>query len=322
MSTEAIMIVGPPAAGKSTLVRQFEAQGFTILNRDTLGGSISGLSMRLREAHARGDRRFVFDNTHGTKESRAGIVETLRNLGIPVRCLVMQTTPEQAQFNAARRLVQKYSKLLAAADMKGLKDPNAFPPVAQSAYFKHFEHPTCVEGFTTIEVVPFVRSLGPEYTNKALILDFDGTLRETISGAKYPTDPADVRVLPGRVDVLRRYQRMGYLLLGASNQSGVAKGALTVDQAEACFRQTSKLLGFDYTQGGLGPAIDVQFCPHASGPPQCWCQKPLPGMGVVHIERYKLDPSQCIYVGDMTKDATFAKRCGFRFYLASDFFGG
>lgn len=37
MTSEAVMIVGPPAAGKSTYVRQFAAEGFTILNRDTLG---------------------------------------------------------------------------------------------------------------------------------------------------------------------------------------------------------------------------------------------------------------------------------------------
>lgn len=312
MTPEAVMIVGPPAAGKSTLVREFTTQGFTTLNRDTLGGTIDGLAVRLQEAHARGDRRFVFDNTHGTVESRRKILQTLAQLGIPVRCLVLATTPEQAQFNAARRLVQKYGKLLAAADMKGLKDPNAFPPVAQSAYFKHYEAPTCVEGFTTVEVVPFVRHLGAGYAQKAIILDYDGTLRETISGAKYPTDPTDIRILPGRREKLQRYSTQGWLLLGASNQSGVAKGALTLEQAKACFDRTNELLG-------MGP-IDVQFCPHASGPPQCWCQKPLPGMGVVHIEKYGLDPAQCVYVGDMTKDATFAKRCGFKFAQASTFF--
>ena len=46
----------------------------------------------------------------------------------------------------------------------------------------------------------------------------------------------------------------------------------------------------------------------------------MPGMGVQFIEKYKLDPSQCIMVGDMKTDQTFAERCGFQFINAQKFF--
>ena len=43
-------------------------------------------------------------------------------------------------------------------------------------------------------------------------------------------------------------------------------------------------------------------------------------MGVEYIEKYKLDASQCIMVGDMKVDNTFANRCGFPFVHADEFF--
>ena len=42
----------------------------------------------------------------------------------------------------------------------------------------------------------------------------------------------------------------------------------------------------------------LEYCPHAAGPPQCWCRKPLPGLGVSLTHRQHLDPTACIYVGD------------------------
>jgi len=43
-------------------------------------------------------------------------------------------------------------------------------------------------------------------------------------------------------------------------------------------------------------------------------------MGVVFIEKYKLDPSKCLMVGDRGEDKTFAARCGFKFQFAESFF--
>jgi HAD superfamily hydrolase (TIGR01662 family) len=95
-------------------------------------------------------------------------------------------------------------------------------------------------------------------------------------------------------------QKEGYLLLGASNQSGVAKGQLTAADAEACFAETAKQLGVEFTE--------VKYCPHKVPPIGCYCRKPGPGMGVELIVKYKLDPKQCIFVGDQTTDKSFAEK--------------
>ena len=113
------------------------------------------------------------------------------------------------------------------------------------------------------------------------------------------------------VPTLKKYQKEGYLLLGASNQSGIAKGILTEADAKACFDETNTQLGLK---------IDYQFCPHKVPPISCFCRKPGPGIGAHFIEKYKLNPVECIMVGDMGSDKTFAQRCGFQFIDESKFF--
>jgi histidinol phosphatase-like enzyme len=71
-------------------------------------------------------------------------------------------------------------------------------------------------------------------------------------------------------------------------------------------------------QEQLGVAIEVLYCPHAAGAPTCWCRKPLPGLGVVFIQRHRLDPSQCVYVGSGPQDRVFARRLGFEYRDANE----
>jgi len=64
----------------------------------------------------------------------------------------------------------------------------------------------------------------------------------------------------------------------------------------------------------------VEYCPHAACPPSCWCRKPLPRLGVVFVHRHRLDLTQCIYVGAGPQDRAFARRLGFQYSEANDFF--
>ena len=115
-----------------------------------------------------------------------------------------------------------------------------------------------------------------------------------------------------RVDTRRRYRDAGFRLLGISNQSGVAAGHLTEEAALACIARTNALLGVD---------IEAEICPHPAGrAPACYCRKPMPGIGVLFIERYQLDPARCLMVGDLDTDRGFAEAAGFRFVHADDFF--
>jgi len=319
---EIVIIIGIQAAGKSTIVGKYENLGYYRVNRDNLGGNLAKLNEHVEKLMASVTCGFVLDNTYGTKESRKAVLEMAKRNGYMVRCVWVKTPIEEAQYNASYRLLKKFvlegsprfkvHEILGPDCAKIGKDQVCVPAIAQYAYRKTFEEPDMREGFVAIDHVPFVRApLPPDHCNKAIILDYDGTLRVCKSGSKYPVDPEDVKVLPGRAETLRKYAADGYLLLGASNQSGVEKGDLTHDQVKACFDRTNELLGL---------SIDYQYCPHHSFPIRCYCRKPLPGMGVYLIEKYHLDPSQCIMVGDSTSDKTFAKRSRFRFMSPEEFF--
>jgi HAD superfamily hydrolase (TIGR01662 family) len=305
------LILGYNGGGKSTYAESYVAQGYTRLNRDELGGKLDSLPVLLTDLHKKGNRKFVLDNTYADIESRKSIIECGKKLGLPVNCIWLDTSFEDAQFNACQRMIRKTGKLLSPEEMKITKDPNLFPPVALFSYKKRFQKPTTAEGFSTVNRVAFVRKKDPKYCNKALILDYDDTLRRSKGEHPFPVKPEDVEILSGRTKKLREYQEKGYQLFGVSNQSGVAKGILTAAQAHACFERTNELLGLH---------IDYKFCPHNIPPVNCYCRKPHVGHGVWLIEEHLLDREQCIFVGDQTTDKTFAQRCGFRYYHADEFF--
>lgn len=308
---EILMVMGYPASGKSTYVDKKLREGYMRLNRDTLGGTLDSLAARLDAEITAGRRSFVLDNTYPTIESRRPILAVGKQHNIPVRCLLLDTSIEDAQVNACVRMIRIEGKLLMPEEVKRVKNPNIFPPAALFGYRKSFQKPDLSEGFAAIEKVPFQREAEAGYSGKALLLDYDGTLRKTKSGDKYPKHPDDIEILPGRKEVLERYLKEGYRLLGVSNQGDVARGKLTLADAEACFQKTNELLGIP---------IEVAFCPHNPAPINCYCRKPMPGLAVAYIEKYKLDRRETIMVGDMTSDQTFANRAGIRYVDAAAFF--
>src|SRR5262249_27601921 len=131
------------------------------------------------------------------------------------------------------------------------------------------------------------------------------------TGHRTPRSADDVEAVDGTGEVLRTYASAGWNVLGLSWQPEIAEGAVAAADVDAAFARMRALLGV---------AIDVLHCPHAAGPAGCWCRKPRPGLGVVLIERYRLDPAGCIYVGEGPQDPGFARRLGFEYRAASDFF--
>lgn len=305
------MVFGFPASGKSTLTKDFVAQGYTSLNRDTEGGTIVGLLPKMEQLLKDG-KKIVLDNLFAKAETRKPFIDLAKQYGQTISCSVMGTSIEDAQFNAVQRMIDLTGSFPSLEEIKKSKHPNIFPVVVLFKYKKEYEKPTVEEGFDTIETIKFVRKENPAFTNKALILDYDGTLRECIGGnGKFPVSEEQIEIKSGRTKIIDEYRARGYHILGVSNQSGVAKGELTYDKATALFQHTNKLLGTE---------IDFTFCPHQSAPPNCYCRKPQVGFGVEFINKYKLNRKECIFVGDLKTDETFSKRCGFKFIHAEEFF--
>jgi len=315
MSTQKItMLIGLPGSGKSTRVNT-EKRGTVVLSRDKEGGLISDLLPKMEKAVSDGAVHIILDCTFLTAASRAPFIILARQLQVPIEAVFLKADPATVQYNLCWRMCQRYGKVLRTKeDYEKVKDdPNMFPPAAFFSMQKKFEAPNKSEGFAHIEEVAGTRApLPPEFCNGAVIVDYDGTVRDTKSGDKYPLHPKDVLAFPQAAKKLQKLAAEGVLLLGASNQSGVAKGKPSMETCHDCFKETNRQLGVEI-------AYDFDFSP--AGPTSSWHRKPMCGMAVDAIWRHKLDPRKVIFVGDMTSDRTFAERVGFKFEYAKDFFG-
>jgi hypothetical protein len=230
-----------------------------------------------------------------------------------VRCVFLSTSLEDAQVNAVQRIVAKYGRLLEPEEMRTIskRDVSAFGPSVLFRYQRELEPPHPSEGFSGIDETPIVRTRDRSFRERAVLVWCDGVLRRRRSAPGPGPNASNEEVFAERGGVLRRYRDDGWRVLGLSWQPEVADKTMSADEVRAGFERMQKLLGLE---------IEVEYCPHAAGPPVCWCRKPLPGLGVVFIERHRLDPAQCIYVGAGPQDPGFARRLGFQYQSADEFF--
>ena len=308
---DVVLVMGLGGAGKSTRARELAARGYERLNRDEAGGPLAALLPELEAHLAAGRRQVVLDNTYLTRAARNAVVETAWRQGAPVRCVWLQTSVEDAQVNVVQRMIARYGRLLDAGECRraAREDPGALAPSVLFRHRRELEPPSLAEGFTRVEAVPFRREARAGYEARALIVWYDGIVRTSRSGARSPRSADDVAVAPGWGEVLRRHREEGWLLLGLSWEPEVARGAMTADAVESVLARTHELLGV---------RLEDAWCPHGEGRAECWCRKPLPGLGVTLIERHRLDPARSVYVGRDATDRAFARALGFIYAEAAD----
>jgi histidinol-phosphate phosphatase family protein len=137
---------------------------------------------------------------------------------------------------------------------------------------------------------------------KAVLLDRDGTL---VVDVPYNGDPERVVAMPGAREAVGRLRAAGVPTAVVSNQSGVARGYVRVEQVEAVNRRVEELLG------PLGPWM---VCPH--GPWEgCRCRKPAPGLIVAAAGALGVEPADCVVIGDIGADVEAARAAGARAVL-------
>jgi D-glycero-D-manno-heptose 1,7-bisphosphate phosphatase len=128
---------------------------------------------------------------------------------------------------------------------------------------------------------------------KALFIDRDDTL---IVDKVYLADPAGVEILPGVPEGLRRARELGYKLFLFTNQSGIGRGYYTIEDAHRVNARMEELIGLPRPL-----FVEIGIAPEAPDQPSLY-RKPSPRFITEMIAKYKLNPAQCIMVGDRESD--------------------
>ena len=138
--------------------------------------------------------------------------------------------------------------------------------------------------------------------SKLIILDRDGVINE--DSDEFIKSPDEFVLIKGSCHAIVRLKQANYNVVIATNQSGISRKLLDIDMLNRIHLKLHNELS------GLGVAIDgIFFCPH--GPDDgCDCRKPKPGLFYDISQRFQVDLSSVISVGDSLRDLQASKIAG------------
>ena len=135
----------------------------------------------------------------------------------------------------------------------------------------------------------------------AIFLDRDGTLNVEVN---YLSAPEQLQLIAGAATAVQQLRAAGYAIIVVTNQSGLARGYLTLDDLRAIHEKLRRELALG------GAWVDaIYFCPHHPDD-QCECRKPKPGLLLQAAREHDLDLSRSVFIGDAESDLLAAQRAG------------
>src|SRR6266536_1149225 len=284
---EVVLLMGIPGAGKSRLAETYAARGYVRLNRDERGGSLREVADALDEELSAGVRQVVLDNTYLTRTARSYVIEAASRHRVPTRCIWLDTPLAQAQVNLVERLLERFDRLPTPEELRGLarREPGMLLPTSQMRALRELEPPSTDEGLADVEQAPFARA-PPARRARAGVFVAAAALSD-----------------PGWTRTLEQGDPSAPHLVYAWHPDG------TLDGLATCVADVSAAVA--------GP-VEGALCPHAAGPPSCWCRPPLPGLPLAFARAHGVDPSRSILVGTGTAHRTLATTLGARYVPVSD----
>jgi D-glycero-D-manno-heptose 1,7-bisphosphate phosphatase len=162
---------------------------------------------------------------------------------------------------------------------------------------------------------------------RGVVLDRDGTIVDVVRDAELGVvvtafHPAQLRLLPGALDGMRRLADAGFALAIATNQPGAAKGQIPLRAIERTNRALVELL----REAGVPIAALAVCLHHPEGGPggdpaligPCSCRKPSPGLLTTIARDLDLDAPRSWMIGDAASDIAAAHAAGMRGGLLMD----
>ena len=137
---------------------------------------------------------------------------------------------------------------------------------------------------------------------KIVFLDRDGVINR--DSPDYIKTWEEFEFLPGSLDAVALLSRNGFAVIVITNQSPIGRGMIE----EKTLSRTHRLMSEAVAAHG-GKIEAIFFCPHT--PEEgCDCRKPMPGLVFKARDRYGIDLSGTVFVGDSAKDIECARNAG------------
>jgi D,D-heptose 1,7-bisphosphate phosphatase len=146
----------------------------------------------------------------------------------------------------------------------------------------------------------------------AVFLDRDGVINGKLPEDRYVREVSEFEFLPGVFEALTTLKELGFMLVLVTNQRGIARELMSVDDLE-------RVHGFMQSElkRRSMPLDAIYHCPHEKFE-GCACRKPEPGMLLAACRDHGIDPSTSFMVGDSVKDVIAGKRAGVRTVRIAD----
>ncbi len=145
----------------------------------------------------------------------------------------------------------------------------------------------------------------------AVFLDRDGTIN---FDPGYIKNPDELKILPGVIEGIRKLkEQFGFKIVVISNQAGVAKGLMTIEDVEAV---NSRLI--DLLNDGNAVLDAVYYCPfhpEFNTPEESRCRKPSPEMIYKAARDLSIDTNLSYMVGDRASDVECGLNAGVKSIL-------
>lgn len=132
-----------------------------------------------------------------------------------------------------------------------------------------------------------------------IILDRDGVINE--DSDEFIKSPDEWIPIPGSLEAIAKLKKAGHMVVVASNQSGVGRGLFTEAVLQNIHQKMLDLLAKEDVQ------LDgIFYCPHLPED-NCSCRKPKAGLLLQIAEKFNVDLTKAILVGDAERDIQAAQ---------------
>lgn len=133
--------------------------------------------------------------------------------------------------------------------------------------------------------------------NKAVFLDRDGTINVE---KNYLYKIEDFEFEKGVIEGLKILQKLGYMLIVISNQSGISRGYYTKKQADDLFNYMREQLEKEKIT-----INKIYYCPHYKE--NCNCRKPKLGLFYKAQQELNINFSKSYAIGDKARDVAICE---------------